>query len=175
MSRQDRPVDDAAASIERPDMTPMIDVVFQLLVFFLVTMQFKTLDYRIETFLPKDRGPNVTMTTPRDVVSIDARVVARDGRAVVKSLGRVLGFVDDEATWERLTETARAVRARHLANAGHPEDVEAEIDADRTVPTGSVVRALDAFVEADVTKITFRGAPNPGSVLHELRRAAETR
>ena len=36
----------------KPNMTPMIDVVFQLLVFFLVSMKFKTLDMKIEAFLP---------------------------------------------------------------------------------------------------------------------------
>ncbi len=36
------------------NLTPMIDVVFQLIVFFLITLKFTTLDQRIESMLPKD-------------------------------------------------------------------------------------------------------------------------
>src|SRR5262245_45522099 len=38
------------------NMTPMIDIVFQLILFFLFNLRFKSLDYRIESQLPKDRG-----------------------------------------------------------------------------------------------------------------------
>ena len=36
------------------NMTPMIDVCFQLLVFFMVTSKFKTLAGRLDAFLPID-------------------------------------------------------------------------------------------------------------------------
>ncbi len=36
------------------NMTPMIDVVFQLIVFFLLSLKFTTLDQRIENMLPQD-------------------------------------------------------------------------------------------------------------------------
>jgi biopolymer transport protein ExbD len=39
------------------DMTPMIDVVFQLLVFFMCTIQFRTLEGRLSAYLPKGVGP----------------------------------------------------------------------------------------------------------------------
>jgi biopolymer transport protein ExbD len=38
------------------NLTPMIDVVFQLIIFFMCAMKFKTLEKKIEAFLPKDRG-----------------------------------------------------------------------------------------------------------------------
>ena len=51
---------------EHPDMNPMIDIVFQLLIFFLVTMKFKTLDMKIDAFLPTNRGlgPDCDWTPP---------------------------------------------------------------------------------------------------------------
>ena len=40
------------------DMTPMIDVTFQLIIFFICTIKFKTLEGKLETQLPKDVGVN---------------------------------------------------------------------------------------------------------------------
>jgi biopolymer transport protein ExbD len=40
------------------ELTPMIDVVFLLLIFFIVTMKFKVLEGKLVTELPKDVGVN---------------------------------------------------------------------------------------------------------------------
>jgi biopolymer transport protein ExbD len=39
-----------------PPMTPMIDVIFQLLIFFMVTLKFSTQEGKILSQLPKDKG-----------------------------------------------------------------------------------------------------------------------
>ncbi|MFH2001159.1 MAG: biopolymer transporter ExbD, partial [Planctomycetota bacterium] len=41
-------------------MTPMIDVTFLLLIFFLCSIKFKLLDGKMQTYLPKDVGVNST-------------------------------------------------------------------------------------------------------------------
>src|SRR5687767_11546616 len=45
------------------DMTPMIDVCFQLIVFFMLTLRFKSIDRRFQSALPKDRGQASAPTT----------------------------------------------------------------------------------------------------------------
>lgn len=45
-------------SVAEPPMTPMIDVVFLLLIFFLLTMKFTDLEGKLVTHLPRDKGPN---------------------------------------------------------------------------------------------------------------------
>jgi hypothetical protein len=40
------------------DLTPMIDVTFQLLIFFIIAMKFKQIERRHGTQLPMDEGPN---------------------------------------------------------------------------------------------------------------------
>ena len=60
--------------IPKPNMTPMIDVVFQLLVFFLVSMKFKTLDMKIQANLPKDVGPSPEIVVPKPEVKLVARL-----------------------------------------------------------------------------------------------------
>ena len=167
--------------IPKPNMTPMIDVVFQLLVFFLVSMKFKTLDMKIEAFLPKDRGLAATITkleeTPKIVAVLKRRVqggvLERSTR--VKVQNQDIGTSDKEETWTVLTTKAKAILERHIANGGAPEDVKGEVDASSLVPTGDVVRAVDAFIAADLQDVTFVGTPPPGSTLDKVREGAGVR
>ncbi|MHC4780471.1 MAG: ExbD/TolR family protein, partial [Planctomycetota bacterium] len=57
------------------NMTPMIDVCFQLLIFFMVTSKFKTLEGKLSAYLPKDRGPNIYQVDPPETLPV--RVVLR--------------------------------------------------------------------------------------------------
>jgi biopolymer transport protein ExbD len=146
--------------VPRPNMTPMIDVVFQLLVFFLVSMKFKTLDMKLEAFLPKDIGPSPIQTHPEDRVKLTARLDRpASGQARIKLDGRILGNTDDPAAWQRLDTIVRDVRARYVANGGDPSVVEAEVDAVPLVATGLVVRTIDAFAAAEIEHVRFTGTP----------------
>ena len=51
------------------DMTPMIDVVFLLIIFFLC-IEFKTLEAKLPAYLPKDRGSQSTPEEPVEQLSI---------------------------------------------------------------------------------------------------------
>lgn len=42
------------------EFTPMIDVVFLLLIFFMCTLKFKTLESKLATYLPTDKGTKKT-------------------------------------------------------------------------------------------------------------------
>src|SRR5262245_42051295 len=57
------------------NMTPMIDIVFQLILFFLFNLRFKSMEYRIETSLPKDRGLAATPQIVQDIPNIKAALV----------------------------------------------------------------------------------------------------
>jgi biopolymer transport protein ExbD len=60
------------------DMTPMIDVVFQLMIFFMCTIKFKTLEGKLSAYLPKDVGVNSSDAEPLEKVDILIKMV-RDG------------------------------------------------------------------------------------------------
>jgi len=147
----------------KPNLTPMTDVVFLLLIFFIVTMRFKTLDMKIEADLPRV-GLSSAIVRPPPRVKLVARLDRpSDGRARVKLDGRILGSTDDPSTWERLESLTERVRSKHLANGGDLDVIQAEVDAAPLVATGLVIRAIDAFTAADIAQITFRGTPPPGS------------
>jgi len=62
----------------RTDMTPMIDVVFLLIVFFLC-IEFKVLEARLDAFLPTDRGSQPRSVQPKEQLVVRVHV-AEEGR-----------------------------------------------------------------------------------------------
>ena len=68
-------ISDIATEEHDMEMTPMIDVVFLLLIFFLCTLKFKTLEGKLSAFLPKDVGVNTTEAEPIEKVEILLEVV----------------------------------------------------------------------------------------------------
>jgi len=158
------------AEVEKPNMTPMIDVVFQLIVFFLVSMKFKTLDMKIEAFLPTDRGLAKTAAKPPDVPKIVAVLKRKRGEPVTRvKLGNQevgdFGPARREETEKHLQQQARAARERAGDAA---DDVKGEVDAAPAVPAGDVIRAVDALIAGGLKDVTFVGTPEPGSTLDQI-------
>ena len=52
------------------EMTPLIDVTFLLLIFFLLTIKFKLLEGKLSAYLPKDVGVNTSQAEPIEKVEI---------------------------------------------------------------------------------------------------------
>ena len=50
--------------VEQPSMTTFSDVTFQLLIFFMLTIQFKQEEGNLVSLLPKDKGPANTVVDP---------------------------------------------------------------------------------------------------------------
>ena len=58
------------------ELTPMIDVTFLILIFFMCTLKFKTLDERFESFLPSDKGMGPTKAeVPPEAAELQLRLV----------------------------------------------------------------------------------------------------
>ena len=161
----------------RLNMTPMIDVVFQLIVFFIVSMKFKSLDMKIEAFLPKDRGLAATPSKPADVPKLVAVLKRQKGEPTtrVKVNNATLGEINDSddrrtatrAVMDQLSKLAGEARARAGAAA---DEVKGEVDASPLVPTGDVIRAVDAFIAGGLKDVTFIGTPPPDSTIDKLIR-----
>jgi biopolymer transport protein ExbD len=85
---------------EKADLTPMIDVTFLLLIFFLVTMKFRTLEGRHDAALPKDLGTGVHPVEPVETATIEVRVTQpgqlsyRAGTRKFGSLGALRAYLD---------------------------------------------------------------------------------
>jgi biopolymer transport protein ExbD len=144
--------DPAKASRSEMNMTPMIDVTFQLIIVFLCSMKFRTLDQKIEAFLPKDVGlsqaPAVAEVETK--ISVKLRRTKGGDSTQVYLLDARLGTTASPGVWEKLAAELRGFKAKD-------EKIKAEIDAESEVLHGEVVRALDSFMAAGLTNIVFRG------------------
>ncbi len=64
---------DLAQEEVKPDMTPMIDVVFLMIIFF-ICIDFKVLESKLPAFLPKDKGSSSDIVAPKEQLSLKIHV-----------------------------------------------------------------------------------------------------
>ena len=132
----------------QPPLTPMIDVTFQLLLFFLLTMQFREAEGRIPGTLPP-----VGMGAQASVAKEVKLRIQRTGEGTEYFIGRQsVGVNAPEPLYRTL------VNAREQLSA----DAPLVIEPDFKVPWRYVVEAFAQAVKARFEKIGF-GAVSRGA------------
>jgi len=128
-------------------LTPMIDVIFQLLIFFIVNIKFRTLEGLLKAFLPKAN------TTPapdpwKDKVFIQI-AEPTPGTLVVALNGRPVGGTTEKQKYAELE--------RKLAGIKDSFDKMPPviIDADRRLPYKYVIYALNVCGKLDLENVMF--------------------
>ncbi len=181
------------------NMTPMIDIVFQLIIFFMLTLKFKDIDRRIDSALPKHRGPVAITDFPEEFEKIKIKLFRRNLEKAEREhytqlrVGNVhslalprgwLGFRQEIAlggpdaprvseyrnTVKRVLALVQSRRAQH---PGDPAELKGEIVAPPpkggSVPHGDVMQMLDVFIQAGIRDVKFEGKATP---LNKRERAA---
>lgn len=119
------------------NMTPLIDVVFLLIIFFLVSSHLARQETQLELNLPSAVSSHEAAAESRPRVSVN---VLADGRILLGSA---------ESDPAEITERLRFERDRS------GDDMEVRIRSDRTVPYGNVEPVLLACAEAGIWNVTF--------------------
>ncbi len=158
---------DIASKEEKMEMTPMIDVTFLLLIFFMCTIKFKTLEGKLSAYLPKDVGTNTTEAEPKEKVEIKLTVLQEGNKLDPLEGGpwtgqgrfefdrtRVVQYQVGPRKTTNLPELAERLKALHLAD----EERGSTIDARKGIVYGDVVGVLDAVIGAEFDDITFVGS-----------------
>ena len=160
------------------EMTPMIDVTFLLLIFFMCTLKFKVLEGKLGAYLPKDVGISGPVVPPLEKVDIRIDVAnagtkmrwdaatetevpytqadAAAGRRFFYGEDRRVKYTVGGHSAQDLGEVARRLRVFKLADPG----MKATIDAREGTVHKDVVEILDSALTAGFDDITFRGAPD---------------
>ena len=163
------------------NMTPMIDIVFQLILFFLLNLRFKSLDYRIETQLPRDRGIQATNQIVEEIPSIKVLLFRLNEDDPTKASTKIKVGAKPELifgpyVWtgerkhDQAVEDQRDAQFRQItaimteAYRQNPKlkgEIETPPPKGASVPHGDIMRVLGCFLDAGVAEVNFGGAPAP--------------
>ena len=134
------------------NMTPMIDVIFQLMIFFMCSIHFKSLEGKLYAYMPRDKGrPIENYRPPPPIDEVRIRLAYSEASPL---MARVRVGEIDFRDWDSLE--------RHLKNLAPtlvmPDGLDiipVKIDADGNVPTQAVVSVLNICKKAGVQKTEF--------------------
>ncbi len=153
------------------EMTPMIDVTFLLLIFFMCTIQFKTLEGKLAAYLPKDLGGKPTEAERKEKVDVLLRVIEPGSKRDPRDNGKPYSGAGT-FQWgpDRVIEyRVGPSRVPDLRSVEAKLEQHREADPERGmtinplpgVVNSDVMQVLDAAIAAGFTDITFKGAPAP--------------
>lgn len=128
------------ADESRPDMTPMADVVFLLLTFFMLTASF-TMQKSLETEPPEPDA---------DAASTSATVAEQEEGSIVVGINDKDELTVDDAPVASLTLLADALRAKFAQTGG---EMEMTIEADPRCSFGIMVGVMDTGISIGMQKI----------------------
>ena len=141
-------------------MTPMIDVVFQLLVFFLFSFKIVPVEGEVGVNMPpitagaKPKSDEIELT---EKVKIKLRA-SEEGRLINIRLGenQIGGdYIDEGQLTSVMQSLTQVLRESVVGASGKSEEAEVEIDADRQLLYHFVIRVTNAIQRAGIKKINF--------------------
>jgi len=154
------------------EMTPMIDIVFNLLIFFMCATKFRTPEGMIEAFLPKNRGqssgtPQIDLNEVRiKLLWYDGSgrptkeekggfVVLKVGDETFNSAGDLEKdyFPENSAIWGNLHAKLLDFKAGYKGSG--EKGLPVIIDARKQIPTKFVISTLNEVVRAGIQDVTF--------------------
>ncbi len=128
-------------------MTPMIDVVFLLLVFFVWTASFHAVEYLLPSSLSQKQGTGQTVNVDEPPPEIEFEDI------VVR-----ISFTNNQPAWAvngQPVASLAEVRSRLALVADIKIDSPVILHPDETVPVGNVIDVYDATRLAGFTQIQF--------------------
>ena len=172
MARKKRKRPEPTSAVkEEMEMTPMIDVTFLLLIFFMCTIKFKKLEGKLSAYLPKDVGVNTTPAEPKEKIEIKL-TVSNPGTKYnprwpnnpepydpEKHLRFVVGddrVVNIQVGARTYTDIAE-VRAKLTQLKQATPDRPVTIDPRPGIYYSDVVKVLDAVIDAEFLEVSFAG------------------
>jgi len=128
------------------DLTPMIDCVFLLLIFFMVSMKFRVLEGKLVTELPKDRGVNAG-----EIIDVLEKLEIDIKKDPSREYGLAV-YINSQLQQNLSTFEAR-LRDLKLQSP----DQKATLYPQIGVNYEQVVKVVDSCLSANLTDITFAG------------------
>lgn len=166
---------DEATEPTKMELTPMIDVTFLLLIFFLCSIKFKILEGKLQTFLPKDVGVNaspvdkmlekidirITRVQTRDKFDLDKIENFRKWKDAGWNIDEVNITLQGErmVSMQQLTTALKKLREAIPAPTveGEEDPLKMNVEAMKGALYDDVIKVVDVAIGTGFTSITFRG------------------
>ena len=132
-------------------MTPMIDVVFLLLIFFVWTASFQVVEYLLPSKISAQTGTGADAEIPPELIDLE-QVVVR----LIANETAVQWIMNDEIL-DGLTD----VEARLVQVASIRNDIPVIVDPDQEIQLGNVIDVYDAAMRAGFHSIQFTTSQSP--------------
>ena len=169
---------------EQPDLplTPMIDVIFQLLIFFMFAMKFSGGEGWLYARFPTNMGPGYQRTSPLSIHRVRVKLLwVRKGVAqptwrdlirqpyqdpkgnrgcVYLKVDRTPCGAPGRPDWRKLLQRIALAKSRFRPTR-HFRSLPVIIEAYKMVPFKYVVYALNTLIKANVKEITFAAPEIP--------------
>ncbi|MCC7406516.1 MAG: biopolymer transporter ExbD [Phycisphaeraceae bacterium] len=134
----------------RLNLTPMIDMVFQLLIYFVVTAGFVADEGALTTSMPRETGESKAVAAlPREPLRILLQKIPTGVTMRLENAGQT---VTDVRALTGLLEAVQWNPDKSRAGAFRPEH-PVRVEVGRDVPWEAVVNALGAAAAADYTRV----------------------
>ncbi|MBI5367418.1 MAG: biopolymer transporter ExbD [Planctomycetes bacterium] len=141
------------------NVTPLVDIIFCLCLFFLCSFHFKQLEGKMDSWLPKDKG--VHGTPIQNVQLEDIKIWMKWDPDTSRTIRKVN---QSDAASDADLESLLGQRKANFESAGKP-DVPVSIDAGPDVPWKDVIWAMNLCKRQKLEKIEFAAPwPDPKSV-----------
>jgi biopolymer transport protein ExbD len=141
------------------NVTPLIDIIFCLCIFFICSFHFKQLQGKLDSWLPKDKGNQGggATTATMDEIRIFIRRSSQGPTELAygsRSVGILTGDAGaDGAIFDNL-ENLIATQYDEYRNAGKA-DASVIIDGEPQVPWKDVLTVLDRCKKRNIDKVEF--------------------
>lgn len=135
-------------------MTPMIDVIFQLMIFFMCSIHFKSLEGKLYSYLPKDKGMNLTVVTDPILDEVRIALIFNESKPPLMTDIKIGQHVipDMDALYDKL----KAIWQDAVASATSPDRIiPFKIDAQPKIPVQAIVKVLDVCKKVGISKVEF--------------------
>lgn len=147
------------------DLSPMIDIVFNLLVFFICATKFKTAEAAIDSYLPKDQGLG-PHSQPVVLEEVRICVRLREGQVTVRIGSKSISSPEDwsarrdpslSPVWARLQDELAGLIKSYRGRGQLP----VILDVQPEVPQQYAVSALNEVIRAGLKEVRFAAPGRP--------------
>ena len=138
-------------------MAPMIDVIFQLIIFFMCSIHFKSLEGKLYSYLPKYAGMGEGPVIEAPISEVRIRLIYSEDAKPLMSKIRV---GDQYFNWDTLYTYIENLAPTLILPNGI-DIIPVKIDADDRVTTQAVVNAQNICKKAGVPKTEFAAKTSP--------------